>query len=287
MTPAAEHALQLETLAAQLAAAKVKKQAASDAAEAKVAEAERDQEVCTTPSRTRSRATQGAKALEVAHLHVSILHQKLEAESRLHGPQSPQKQAAQRAHQRAEQKIDTIEREADWAAAEEAEAEALAAKASTQRAAAARALRRAVDVARQQAEAAASAAAEAAAAAAAAAKEAVEKARQEAAAKRAVRDAEEARAATAAAAAAPTARATDGASEVAVPRAVPAAVTGVHAAVESCCARSPELARAGVEESSEQREIVELQQTFAKIMRDKAEAEKLVGKGRRLSRRKA
>ena len=53
--------------------------------------AECEQEVpYNTPSRARSRATQGAKALEVAHLHVSILHQKLEAESKLHGLQSPQ-----------------------------------------------------------------------------------------------------------------------------------------------------------------------------------------------------
>ena len=99
MTPmTAERAVELETLAAQLAAARRQKLAASDAAEAKAAAAECEQEVpFNTPSRAQVRATQGAKALEVAQLHVSILHQKLEAESKLHGLQSPQKQAAQAA----------------------------------------------------------------------------------------------------------------------------------------------------------------------------------------------
>ena len=121
MTPAANaelRAVELEALAAQLAAARRQKLAASDAAEAKAATAECEQEVpYNTPSRARVRATQIAKALEVAQLHVSILHQKLEAESKLHGLQSPQQLAAQAAYARADQKMDAIEREADCAAA--------------------------------------------------------------------------------------------------------------------------------------------------------------------------
>ena len=294
MTPiTAERAAELETLAAQLAAASRQKLAASDAAEAKAATAECEQEVpFNTPSRAQVRATQGAKALEVAQLHVSILHQKLEAESKLHGLQSPQKQAAQAAKARAEQKMDTVEREADWAAAEEAEAEAAAAKASAQRAAAAKALRRAANMARQEAEAATTAAAEAAAVAAAA-KEAVEEARREAEAKRAARDAEEARAAAeaaAAAVAADTSAILQGGGEATVHAAASRVHAELHAAADSRSARSSgsrtsEPEGVDFKESFEQHE--DLQVTFDRIMREKAEAEKRFGKGRRVWRRKS
>ena len=285
---------ELATLDAQLAAARRRladsaaeasqKLAASDAAEAEAARAECEQEA---PYKTPSRARAATKALEVAQLHVSILHQKLEAESKLHGLQSPQRQATLAAYARAEQKLDTIEREADWVAAEEAEAEAAAAKASAQRAAAAKALRRAANVARQQAEVAAEAAAEAAAAAAAA-EEAVEEAKKEAEARRAARDAEAAR--TAAAAAVP-----EGGGEAVVHAAASRmraeAAAGVDVNIDRRRARSSELE--GVEsgrtaelESFERQE--DLQLTFDRIMRDKAEAEKRLGKGRsRVWRRKA
>ena len=282
MTPPAQlRAVELETLAAELAAA-------SDAAEAKAATAECEQEVpYNTPSRARVRAI--LEALEVAQLHVSILHQKLEAESKLHGLQSQQKLAAQAAKERAEQKMDTIEREADWAAAEQAEAEAAAAKASAQRAAATKALRRAANVARQEAEAATEAAAEAAAAAAAA-KEAVEEARKEAEARRVARDMEEARDAAAAATAVAAERMAEGGGEAVVHAAATRMHAEAHAAVDSRSARASELEgveswRTGELESFEQQE--DLQLTFDRIMRDKAEAEKRFGKGRRVWRRKA
>ena len=284
---------ELATLDAQLAATRRRladsaaeasqKLAASDAAEAEAARAECEQEA---PYKTPSRARAATKALEVAQLHVSILHQKLEAESKLHGLQSPQRQATLAAYARAEQKLDTIEREADWVAAEEAEAEAAAAKASAQRAAAAKALRRAANVARQQAEVAAEAAAEAAAAAAAA-EEAVEEAKKEAEARRAARDAEAAR--TAAAAAVP-----EGGGEAVVHAAASrmrAERAEAAAGVDSRRARSSELegvesGRTGALESFERQE--DLQLTFDRIMRDKAEAEKRLGKGRsRVWRRKA
>lgn len=282
--------VELATLDAQLAAARRRladsaaeasqKLAASDAAEAEAARVECEQEA---PYKTPSRARAATKALEVAQLHVSILHQKLEAESKLHGLQSPQRQATQAAYARAEQKLDTIEREADWVAAEEAEAEAAAAKASVQRAAAAKALRRTANVARQQAEVAAEAAAEAAAAAAAA-EEAVEEAKKEAEARRAARDAAAARTAAAAAV-------SEGGGEAVVHAAASRMQAEAAAGVDSRRARSSELegvesGRTGALESFERQE--DLQLTFDRIMRDKAEAEKRLGKGRsRVWRRKA
>ena len=123
-----------------------------------------------------------------------------------------------------------------------------------------------------------------AAAAAAAAEEAVEAAKKEAEARRAARDAEAAR--TAAAAAVP-----EGGGEAVVHAAASRMQAEAAAGVDSRRARSSELE--GVEsgrtaelESFERQE--DLQLTFDRIMRDKAEAEKRLGKGRsRVWRRKA
>lgn len=64
-----------------------------------------------------------AQRLETARLHASILQSKTAAESERHGAESQQANSASLAHARALKKLETAEREADWAAALEAEAE--------------------------------------------------------------------------------------------------------------------------------------------------------------------
>jgi len=213
------------------------KRATSDAAEADAVNAEGEVAAFCTPGRGESRAAKAAKALELAILHTSILQQKMETESRLHGPLSPQKQAAQTACVLAERKTEVIEREADWAAAENAEAEAAAAQLSAKREVAAKALRKAATAAREAAKAAAEAAAEAVAEAAAAA------------------------------AAAEAAEAT----EVAEQRAADEARAAAEAAEAEAAAAE---AAAALRREAEPQEALDLQETFEKIMREKAEAEK-------------
>ena len=233
----------------ELARVAAEKQAASDDAEAEATTAEAELMGFSTPSRAETRAAKAAKDLEMQQLHVSILKKKMDREGELHGIQSPQKQAAETAYVHAERRTEAFEREADWAAAETAEAEVLADRLRRERAAAAKALRQVAALAREAAEAATAAVAEAAAKAAAAEQAAVAAALQEEEEERAI---DEARAAAEA-----EARTQE-------------RIAALHRAVDED----------GVEpgtngKADPAQEILDLEHTFEKIMRHKAEAEKL------------